>query len=129
MAKKAKEIIFIPLPVYRSIVFIEDVKEIYLYGLETFGQEMAEMFYEKLDTAVSELKFQYFQHPECRHLSTKNRIYRNILLGKYLVIYKITEKQVVVLKAIHGSRSVSKIKASRKIKRKIPWHSSPGIFS
>jgi hypothetical protein len=32
----------------------------------------------------------YLAYPECRHLPTKNNIYRNIIWGKYLIIYKIS---------------------------------------
>ena len=116
MAKTDKEVIFIPLPVFRSLAFVRDTKDIYLYGVETFGEEMADIFHDKIDASVSELRYHYNQHPECRHLRTKSRMYRNIVLGKYLIIYRITEKRIEVLKAVHGSRSVSKIKLARRIR-------------
>jgi toxin ParE1/3/4 len=115
MAKTVKEVNFIPLPVFRSRSFVTDVKNIYLYGMETFGEEMAEIFHNKLDSSVSGLRYHYQQHPECRHLRTKSRMYRNIVLGKYLIIYRITQNRIEVLKALHGSRSASKIRRARSI--------------
>ena len=116
MAKTDKEVIFIPLPVFRSLSFVRDVKEIHLYGIETFGDEMADIFHDKLDASVAELKYHYNGYPECRHLRTKSRLYRNIILGKYLIIYRITERRIEVLKAIHGSKSVSKIRTARRVR-------------
>ncbi|MFB2118237.1 type II toxin-antitoxin system RelE/ParE family toxin [Parapedobacter sp. 2B3] len=55
-------------------------------------------------------------HPECRFLRTKGKIYRNLIHGNYLVIYRITTERIEVLNVIHGSRSVSTIKSSRKIR-------------
>ena len=116
MAKAAKEVIFIALPVVRSVAFIKDEKEIYLYGVETFGEEMAEIFYKKLNACVSELKYHYNQHPECRYLPTKGKMYRNIILGKYLVIYPVKTEKIEVLRAFHSSQSIRKIKTARSIK-------------
>lgn len=116
MAKTAKEVIFIPLPVLRSIAFVKDVKEIYAYGVETFGEEMADIFYEKLNASVSELKYHYNLHPECRFIPTKSRKYRNIILGKYIVIYRIALDNIEVVRAFHSSQSVRKIKTARSVK-------------
>jgi hypothetical protein len=52
-------------------------------------------------------------YPECRYLRTKSKIYRNIILGSYLVIYRITSDRIDVLKAVSSRTSVSKIKRTR----------------
>jgi len=58
----------------------------------------------------------FLLHPECRHLSTNKKIYRNIILGSYLIIYKITSDSVEVLRILHSHSSISKIKSTRQVK-------------
>ena len=65
---------------------------------------------------VRNLETQYLLHPECRHLETKTKMYRNIILGSYLIIYRIRAHKIEVLRAFHGSRSPKIIKLVRKIK-------------
>ncbi|TAF43735.1 MAG: type II toxin-antitoxin system RelE/ParE family toxin [Sphingobacteriales bacterium] len=43
-------------------------------------------------------------------------MYRNLIHGNYMVIYRITAKKIEVLNVLHSSRSPTKIKASKKIK-------------
>ncbi len=100
----------------RSEFFLKDIKDIYLYGTETFGVRAADVFYEDVLHQVACLSFLYEIYPECRHLTTKTKIYRNIILGSYLVIYRITPKRIEVLRAIHGSQSPKQIKKLRSIK-------------
>ncbi len=40
------------------------------------------------------------------------------LLGKYLVIYRITPHNIEVIRAFHSSQSVKKIKTARSVKIK-----------
>jgi plasmid stabilization system protein ParE len=65
---------------------------------------------------VRDLNAQYLLHPECRYLETKNKIYRNIILGSYLIIYRITPNKIEVLRAFHGSRSPKTIAKTRSLK-------------
>ena len=111
MEKVIKKVIF-------SITFYEDLKSIYSYGFETFGFEMAEIFQEKILHFSNGLSYMFLVHPECRHLETKTQIYRNIIFGKYLIIYRIRASRIEVLKVIHSSQKPSKIKAIKKIKLK-----------
>lgn len=93
-----------------------DIPSIFYYGMETFGIKLADNFIEEIYYRIDLLETQYFLHPECRHLETKSKIYRNIIIGSYLIIYRITLNGVEVLRAFHGSRSPKTIKSSRKIK-------------
>lgn len=93
-----------------------DVPSIYEYGEITFGIKLADIFYFEIINSVKLLETQYLLHPECRHLETKTKIYRNIILGSYLIIYRITSKRIEVLRAFHGSRSPRIIKKVRKVK-------------
>ena len=93
-----------------------DIPAIFFYGKDTFGLKAADKFLEELFDCVTKLQTQYFLHPECRHLETKTKIYRNIIFGSYLIIYRIRAHKIEVLRAFHGSRSPREIKKVRKIK-------------
>jgi toxin ParE1/3/4 len=49
------------------------------------------------------------------HLKTKTKKYRNVILGSYLIIYRIRPNSIEVLRAFHGSRSPKTIGKIRKI--------------
>ena len=70
--------------VIRSTFYLNDILDIFEYGEATFGEKAALYFYEDLKLRVRNLETQYLLHPECRHLETKTKIYRNIILGSYL---------------------------------------------
>jgi toxin ParE1/3/4 len=108
MEKNTKEVI-------QSETFKQTRREIYNYGAEAFGEFLADLFFERLKSILLELGYQYDLHSECKHLPTKGKIYRNIIFGKYLVIYRITAERVEILTMLHSSRSVAKIKETRKI--------------
>jgi plasmid stabilization system protein ParE len=55
-------------------------------------------------------------YPECRHLATKSRLYRNIILDAHLIIYRITDERIEVLDIIHSASSIRKIRDVRKIR-------------
>lgn len=91
--------------VIRSIFYLKDLLDIYEYGEATFGIKLATNFYEDLKLIVRNLDSNYLVNSECRHLETKTKIYRNIILGSYLIIYRITSHRIEILRAFHGSRS------------------------
>ncbi len=101
-----------------SSFFYEDLKSIYTYGFEIFGEMMAEILQSQILNVTQSLYFQYYLNPECKHLETKTQIYRNIILGKYLIIYRIRTNKIEVLRALHGSQSPKTIKTIKKIKIK-----------
>lgn len=105
-----------PIQVVRSSVFIADVADIYDYGLDTFGQHVADTLLTDIYQSIALLPQTYLIHPICRHIPTKTNIYRNIVLGKYLIIYRITSKRIEVLRAIHGSIAPATITRVRKVK-------------
>lgn len=102
--------------VIRSNYYLLDVQDIFEYGEITFGENAALNFYEDLKLIVKNLETNYLLHSECRYLETKTKIYRNVILGAYLIIYRIRPNQIEVLRAFHGSRSPKNIKSVRKIK-------------
>lgn len=104
------------IPVVRSEVFFNDIQNIFDYGVESFGLSAADAFIEDLVYRVECLSYQYDLHPECKHLPTKTRMYRNIILGSYLIIYRITPSRIEVLKAINSRMSYTRIRKARSIK-------------
>ena len=102
--------------VAKSSFYYSDLQEIFEYGEATFGEKAALIFYEEIFSDIENLESQYYLHPECRHLTTKTKKYRNIILGSYLIIYRITATRIEVLRAFHCSRSPKTIQGSKKIK-------------
>jgi len=106
MEKRIRKVVY-------SSAFYKDSQSIYLYGKETFGKIFADLFIEELHHTIDGLSFQFNLYPECRFLLTKSKKYRNIILGKYIVIYRITDDRIEVIRAFHSSQSVRKIKTAR----------------
>lgn len=105
------------LEVVTSKVFdFIDLPSIHEYGWSSFGLNLADCFVEEIYASLEDLSANYLLHPECRHLQTKTKKYRTIILGSYLIIYRITPHRIEVLRAFHGSHSPKFIKESRKIK-------------
>lgn len=99
-----------------SSIAIESLEKIFEYGVETFAYRAATIFIDELYARIFQLSKEYFLHPECPFLFTKTHIYRNIIHGNYLIIYRIKTKRIEVLNAFHASRKPSKIKISKRIK-------------
>lgn len=76
-----------------STAFYNDLKSIYSYGLETFGEAMADIFQEQILYSTRGLSFRFHLYSECKHLETKTQIYRNIISRKisYYLQAKIGE--------------------------------------
>ena len=89
--------------------------EIIEYGMEMFGYAQAKKYFSAIARYVERLESEYTYHPECRHLATKSRMYRNIILDAHLIIYRITDKRIEVLDIIHSASSIRKIRRVRKI--------------
>jgi plasmid stabilization system protein ParE len=90
-----------------------DIISLYTFGEEVFGAIAAKSFIADIYSRVWSLDSMYLLHVECRHLPTINKRYRNIILGSYLIIYKITSEQIEVLRILHAHSSIKKIRATR----------------
>jgi plasmid stabilization system protein ParE len=99
-----------------SVEFIHDLDEIYQYGVETFGQAQAEHYEEVVLNLVESLAGSWNLFGECRHLRTRSKIYRWIILESHLLIYRITPTEIQMLRALHSRRSLKTIKSTRRIK-------------
>lgn len=103
-------------PVVASDKFWESYNSVYEQGLDLFGYLQAEIYAFKIKVALYKLDWTYPCYPECRHLVTKSRMYRNIIPDAHLIIYRITDKRIEVLDIIHAASSVNRIKRTRKTK-------------
>ena len=104
------------LPVRVSMEFNFDLDNVYTYGLETFGVRQAELYENEIWKLVNGLSLNWPFFSECRHLPTKSKIYRWIILESHLIIYRITNTEIQVLRIVHSHRSITKIKDSKSIK-------------
>jgi plasmid stabilization system protein ParE len=104
-------------PVVLSAEFQQDIKAVFDYGNETFGFHAAKTFVSEIYLLVWNLDYQYLMFPEVRFLPTKSKTYRNIILGAYLIIYRIKSDRIEVLRIFHSSQcNIQNISSVKKIK-------------
>ena len=103
-------------PYVISDIFFDSRAQVYNYGIFTFGYFQAELYNKQIEKAIETLSYFYYVYPECRHLATKSRMYRNIILDSHLIIYRITSECIEVLDIIHSASSIGKIRNTRKIR-------------
>lgn len=103
------------LQVKLSLQFNIDFNNIFEFGVETFGEHQAHKYENEIWQLIDNLSHSYLLFPECRFLTTKSKMYRWIILESHVIIYRITDSQIEVLRILHSKRSISEIKSSRKI--------------
>ena len=103
-------------PYVVSSEFNESRIRIYQYTLDLFGYVQAERYKEKIRKSLDTLSGFYTAYPECRHLPTKSRIYRNIILDAHLIVYRVAEERIEVLDIVHAASSIRKIRDVRKVR-------------
>lgn len=104
-----------PKRVIASPQYAESLAGTFIEGIERFGLYQARKYLELILISVEGLDTDYPFHPECRHLATKTRMYRNIILDSHLIIYRVTDERVEVLDIFHAASSISRMKSARKI--------------
>jgi len=104
------------LPVKVSEIFIVDLDIIFKYGVETFGLRQAGIYENEIWKLVEGLSGNWPLFSECRHIPTKSKIYRWIILESHFIIYRITKTEIQVLRILNSNRSVTKIRTSRSVR-------------
>ena len=66
--------------------------------------------------AIDHIASNPFAYKECEALPTKSKIYRRAVCLSWLIIYKITTTEIIILGIIHGSRKPSVIKSLKSVK-------------
>lgn len=102
--------------VVTSAYFIATQNQVIEYGAEQFGYALAINLDIEIEKRVQALSNLYEFYPENRYLPTKSKIYRNIILGKYMILYRIKSATVEVLAISHSSINPSQVKKLRRIK-------------
>jgi len=101
--------------VVSSVETRTDLKEIYQYSLETFGERKADEYYQCLEKSIESLETGYLTHSQCPQLPTASRIYRRVIVNSHIIIYRISAR-VEVLRVFHKASSNTKIRSARKVK-------------
>jgi plasmid stabilization system protein ParE len=103
-------------PVEISNQFFASRSSVYDYTIGTFGYYQAERYMQQISSSLATLPTFHAAYPECRHLTTKSRMYRNIILDAHLIIYRITDERIEVLDILHSASSITKIRQTRNIR-------------
>ena len=77
-----------------------DIKAIFEYGAETFGFIAAKAFVAEVYMSIWGLDYQYNMHSECRFFPTKSKMYRNIIQGNYLIIYRDEKRPIEIVRVL-----------------------------
>lgn len=102
-------------PVTVSALFYESMKNIFDYGIEQFGELQALKYECLIYEELQRLPQRYWVHPECRHIQTKSRMYRSVMLPAHFILYRITATHIEVLDIISYRESISNIQKRRQI--------------
>ncbi|MCW3125371.1 MAG: type toxin-antitoxin system RelE/ParE family toxin [Bacteroidetes bacterium] len=93
-----------------------DLEQEYIYYADNYSIEAAERLRIGFNSEILKILPNPYIFPECRFLPTKTQIYRNIVWGNYLIIYKIKRDSVEVLSLFHSKQKPSRIKMAKRRK-------------
>ena len=71
---------------------------------------------EAIFDTIKKIEQSPFAYKECGQIPTKTKIYRQAKCFSWLIIFKISKAEILILGVIHGARNPKKIKKLRKIK-------------
>ena len=71
---------------------------------------------ETLWETINKIEQNPFVYKGCEEIPTKTKMYRKATCISWLIIYKITYTEIIILGVIPGTRKTSKIKTLKKIK-------------
>ncbi len=84
---------------------------------ENASVKAAYKFRDEFQQQIENILPSYLANPECRFLPTPNHIYRNVIWGNYLIVYKIRSKEILVLGIFHTKQNPNKLKSYRRVKK------------
>ena len=94
-----------------------DLEQEYVFYADNYSVEAAERLRIGFNQEILKILPNPYIYPECRFLPTKTQIYRNIVWGNYLIIYKIKKDIIEVLSVFHTKQKPAKVKLVRKTKK------------
>lgn len=103
-------------PIDISEEFYSSLQNAFDYGVEFFGVHQALKYENFIYEEIRKLPSRYFIHPECRHIPTKSKMYRSIMLPAHFILYRITASRIEVLDIISYKESISHIRNRLQIK-------------
>lgn len=93
---------------------VQDVADISYYIGVTQQQPLNAVKVSKaIEKAIDKIALNPFAYKECEQLSTKTKVYRQAVCLSWLIIYKVTATEIIVLGIIHTSRRPTQIKKLR----------------
>jgi plasmid stabilization system protein ParE len=65
---------------------------------------------------IDQIALNPFVFRECEEIPTNKKIYRKAVCKSWLIVYRITSTEVIIIGVLYASRRASKIKGLRNIK-------------
>lgn len=92
----------------------QDLKQTIHFIAITSGQPLnAKKVSGAIAAAIQRIAVAPFAFKECEQLPTKSKIYRQAACLSYLIIYKVTKTEIIILKIIHSARKSTEIRKLR----------------
>ena len=92
----------------------QEIKDIEYFIAVINGQPLnAVKVSEAIYATIRKIGISPFAFKECEHLPTKSKVYRQATCLSYLIIYKITKTEIIILSVTHSARNASEIKKLR----------------
>jgi plasmid stabilization system protein ParE len=96
---------------YRS-AYHESLKQVLEYSVKMFGKQVATEFYKEIRQNILRLRAMPNMYPKCRFIdSTETKIYRNIVVRSYFIVYSVVSHNITIIDIIHQSVSPDNIKS------------------
>lgn len=95
--------------------FENQMANVLMFGINRFGTKAAYDFYMDIMNRIVVLPAMPHIHPKnCFIQSTEKKVYRNILINKYAVLYSVTTRIICVITIYHTAINPKTIKSFKK---------------
>lgn len=82
---------------------ILDLKNIYVYSVENWGEQIAEKY---LD-GIYEVFFSLVENPDAGNIWQKRAFpFRMVAAGKHFAVYELHNNQIIILTVLHGNQNI-----------------------